>query len=45
MEVMTIFILIGVALIDGKLWRMMAEQGRHNKAIEALLAEIRDRRA
>ncbi|MGE5293475.1 MAG: hypothetical protein ACM3VT_01470 [Solirubrobacterales bacterium] len=37
-----ILILIGVAMIDGKLWKMVIEQSRHNKAAEALLAEIRD---
>jgi hypothetical protein len=35
--------LIGIALIDGKLWKMLLEQRRHNKAIEQLLAEVRDR--
>jgi hypothetical protein len=36
-------ILLGVALIDGKLWKVILEQRRHNKAVEQLLAEIRDR--
>jgi hypothetical protein len=41
--VMLLFILIGVALIDGKLWKMMAKQKRHNRTVEALLSETRDR--
>jgi hypothetical protein len=40
---MVILILLGVALIDGKLWKVVLEQRRHNKAVEKLLAEIRDR--
>ena len=38
-----LFILIDVALIERKLRRMMAEQERHNRAVEALLSEARDR--
>jgi hypothetical protein len=38
-------ILIGVAMIDGKLWKMLIEQRRHNQAMEILakdtLTEIR----
>lgn len=37
-----ILILIGVAMVDAKLWKMVLEQSRHNKATETLLAEIRD---
>lgn len=37
-----IIIMIGVALIDGKLWKMMAAQGDHHRKVEAMLAEIRD---
>ena len=36
-------ILLGVALIDAKIWKMLLEQRRHNKTFESLLAEIRDR--
>jgi hypothetical protein len=43
MEIMVFLILVGVAMIDGKLWKMVLEQRRHNKAVEALLAENRDR--
>ena len=39
---MELFILIGVAMIDAKIWKLVLEQGRHNKAAEALLAKIRD---
>jgi len=38
---MVILILIGVAMIDAKLWKMLLEQRRHNKAMEALLATPR----
>ena len=38
-----LLILLGLALIDGKLWKVLLEQRRHNKAIEQLLTEIRDR--
>jgi hypothetical protein len=40
---LAVLTLLGVALIDGKLWKMVLEQRRHNKAVEQLLAEIRDR--
>jgi hypothetical protein len=40
---MVFIILLGVAMIDGKLWKVVLEQRRHNKTVEALLAEIRDR--
>jgi hypothetical protein len=50
MENMTFLILIGVVLIDigvalinGKLWKMMHAQKKHHRAVEGLLAEIRDR--
>lgn len=43
MEIMTFIILIGVALIDGKLWKIMKAQGNHHKKVEALLSEIRDK--
>jgi hypothetical protein len=42
-EIMVLLILLGVALVDGKLWKVVLEQRRHNKAVEQLLAEIRDR--
>jgi hypothetical protein len=41
--VMIFLILLGVALIDGKLWKIVLDQRRHHKAVEALLVEIRDR--
>ena len=43
MEVMVFIILLGIVLIDGKLWKVVWEQRRHNKAVEQLLAEIRAR--
>ncbi len=43
METVVFIILLAVALIDGKLWKVVLEQRRHNKAVEALLADIRDR--
>jgi large-conductance mechanosensitive channel len=43
MTFMVFIILVGVALIDGKLWKMMAAQKDHNRQTEALLTEIRDR--
>jgi hypothetical protein len=43
MNVIILLILLGVALIDGKLWKMVLEQRRHNRAVEQLLGEIRDR--
>jgi hypothetical protein len=43
MEIMVFLILIGVAMIDGKLWAAVLEQRRHNKAVELLLAESRGR--
>ena len=45
MEIMTSIILIGVALIDGKLWKIMKAQADHHKKVEALLSEIRDKAA
>jgi hypothetical protein len=43
MEIMIFIILIGVALIDGKLWKMMTAERDHHRKVEALLSEIRDR--
>jgi hypothetical protein len=43
MEFAVWIILLGVALIDGKLWKLVLDQRRHNKAVEQLLGEIRDR--
>ena len=40
--VVEILILIGVAVIDGKLWKMMASQQKHQGKVESLLTEIRD---
>ncbi len=40
---MEFLILIGVAMIDAKLWKIVLEQRRHNKATETLLSEIRDK--
>ncbi len=37
------FLLIGVALIDGKLWKIMKSQREHNREVETLLSEIRDK--
>ena len=45
MDWMTIFILIGVVLIDGKLWRIMKAQGDHNRKMEALLSQITENTA
>jgi large-conductance mechanosensitive channel len=42
---MTFIILLGVAMIDAKLWKMMSAQKDHNRKVEALLSEIRDRAA
>ncbi|MBK7974421.1 MAG: hypothetical protein IPK07_14460 [Deltaproteobacteria bacterium] len=36
-------IMLGVAMIDAKLWTVVLEQRRHNRAVEALLADLRDR--
>jgi hypothetical protein len=43
MEIMVFIILLGVLLIDAKLWKVVAEQRRHNRAVEAILAERRER--
>jgi hypothetical protein len=40
---MTFIILIGVALIDAKLWKIMKAQRAHARTMEALLSEIRDK--
>jgi hypothetical protein len=45
MEIMTFIILIGVALIDGKLWKIMKAHRDHHKKVEGLLSEIRDKAA
>ncbi len=42
MDLVVIIIMIGVALIDGKLWKMMAAQRDHHRTVEAILSEIRD---
>ncbi len=42
MNLVVIIIMIGVALIDGKLWKMMAAQRDHHRNVEAMLSEIRD---
>jgi hypothetical protein len=34
--------MIGVALIDGKLWKIIAAQRRQNETVESLLTDIRD---
>jgi len=39
---MTLLILLGVAMIDGKIWNIVLEQRRHHKAVESLLLEIRN---
>jgi hypothetical protein len=44
MEAMVCIILIGVAMIDAKLWKLVISQRDHNRAVERLLAEIRDRK-
>jgi hypothetical protein len=41
MEVMLFIILVGVVLIDSKLWKVVFEQRRHNRAVEQLLVEMR----
>ena len=38
-----ILMLIGVALIDGKLWKIMKSQREHNRKVETLLSDIRDK--
>jgi hypothetical protein len=38
-----ILMLFGVALIDGKLWKIMKSQREHNRKVETLLSEIRDK--
>ena len=42
MAIMTGIILIGVVMIDGKLWKMVVAQRDHHRKVEALLTEIRD---
>ena len=37
-------LVIGVALIDGKLWTIMKSQREHNRKVETLLSEIRDKK-
>lgn len=43
MQVVLWLIFVGLVLIDGKLWKLVIEQGRSNRAVESLLREIRDR--
>jgi hypothetical protein len=45
MQVMVFIILIGVIMIDAKIWKIVTMQRNHNRAVEALLTEIRDRSA
>ena len=45
MESMVCIILIGVAMIDAKLWKLVIAQRDHNRTVERLLAEIRDQNA
>jgi hypothetical protein len=45
MGLMIFLILIGVALIDAKLWKIKKAQGDHHRKGEALLLEIRDKAA
>ena len=45
MDWMTLVILIGVVLIDAKLWKIMKSQGEHNQKVEALLSDIRDKQS
>ncbi|MGA2257531.1 MAG: hypothetical protein ABSG53_22960 [Thermoguttaceae bacterium] len=43
METCVIIIVIGVALTDAKLWKLMLEQRRHNREVEESLAAIADK--
>jgi len=43
MEVSAFIIMVGVCLIDGKLWKIMKAQRDHQKKVESLLTEIRDK--
>jgi hypothetical protein len=43
MEVMVFIILVGVVLIEAKVWKIMRAQRNHHRTVEALLTEIRDR--
>jgi len=45
MEAAVFIILIGVLMIDAKIWKIVTMQRNHNRAVEAVLAEIRDRSA
>ena len=40
---LVLLILIGVAMIDGKLWKVTLAQRDHNQKVQSLLSEIRDR--
>lgn len=40
-EIMLAIMLLGVAMIDAKLWKLVSEQKRHNKAMELLLQSQR----
>jgi hypothetical protein len=42
-ETCVIIIVIGVALTDAKLWKLMLEQRRHNREVEESLAAIADK--
>lgn len=41
--VLIVAALLAVILIHWNLWRLFDEQKRHNRAVESLLADIRDR--
>ena len=43
MLITVLILLVGVVMIDGKLWRMMGEQKRHHIEVEQLLSEIHQR--
>jgi len=45
MEAMVCIILIGVIMIDAKIWKIVTMQRKHNTVVEDLLREIRDRSA
>jgi hypothetical protein len=44
-DLMTLLIFLGVALIDAKLWKMLKAQRDHHHRVEMLLLEIRDKAA
>jgi hypothetical protein len=43
MDWLFVAMLLGIPLIDGKLWKMMKAQKDHHRKVETLLSEIRDR--